>query len=99
MLLKPVRVSRVCLVALEAKGEVVALSAIEVEHLLWNRLHAAVAAEPHIISLLFKLLFSLLLSLLRNLLSNLLFEVLLELVLILQVIMSLKLQLISLVLE
>lgn len=46
LLLKSVRVRSIGLVAFHAEGEVVTLETIEVIHHLWNRLHAAITAEP-----------------------------------------------------
>ena len=58
LLLKSMRVRSICLVALHAEGEILAGQAVEVVHLLWDGLHALVAAEPEVVAVLDQLLLS-----------------------------------------
>jgi len=63
LLLESMSVSLVRFVTLQAEAEVLAFSAIESEHELWDGLHTPIAAEPLIVPILNKLLLSCILGL------------------------------------
>ena len=96
LLLKSMRVRRICLVALHAEGEIFAGQAVEVVHLLWDGLHALVAAEPEVVAVLNQLLLSRPLGFLCDGFAHLVLKVLLGLLhILLQVLMRVLFHLIT----
>lgn len=91
--------SSVSFVALLAEREVVAAQTVKSKHLLWNRVHATITAEPSLVAFLHQLLLSSFHCFNFCSFANLILEVLLEFFLRFQVVMVVRLDLIALVLE